>query len=450
MIPTILMLVGASYASETAFPFEVHTSTLDNGLTVHVVPMGTPDVAAVYTWFAVGSRDEVDEGRTGFAHFFEHLAFYGTETLPGEERERRILKLGAEENAWTWTDETVYHATLPARNVPSYLKMEADRFQNLKLAPADVQKEAGAVYGEYRKNSADPGSALSMAVWGTAFTEHTYGHDTIGYEADIQAMPDAFEYSQTFFDRFYRPENATVIVSGDVDPQAVFATVEEHWSSWEPAEQERPEIPVEPEQTELREVSVDWPSPTAARLQLAWKIGRADPTDADLAALQAIADWLFSPVGPVEERLVRTEGIAYSVSGWRTDLVDPGLFVVTVKCKEAEQIERAEAIVREEIAKLADGVDPEKLARTKSASRYGWLSGLENPGRVASSLGWELRRNPDPAAIGTWWTNYEAVTPDQIAEVAAKIFVDERLTRGILKHAPGEDETGDGTEGETE
>ena len=439
MIAMILLLGATALAADTTFPFEVSSTTLDNGLTVHVVPMGTPDVAAVYTWFAVGSRDEIDEGRTGFAHFFEHLAFYGTETLPGDERERAILKLGAEENAWTWTDETVYHATLPAKNVPRYLEMEADRFANLKLTPDDVQKEAGAVYGEYRKNAASPGNALSTKVWGAAFTTHTYGHDTIGYEADIQAMPDAFEYSQTFFDRFYRPGNATILVTGDVDPTEVFALVDQHWSGWEAATEPRPEIPEEPEQTELREVEIAWPSPTAPRLELAWKIPASDPTNPEVAVLQVIADWLFSSVGPLEEELVRKEGIAYQINGWRTDLVDPGVFTLSVVCKDPEHLGRAEEIVREQIAKLGE-VDPEQLARTKSASRYGWLSSMENPNAVANSLGWSLRRDSDPKAIDTWWANYDAVTPEEIAEVAAKTFVDERLTKGTLVHVPTETE----------
>lgn len=436
MHPTITLLAAAALAGDGTWPFPVHTARLDNGLTLHVVPMGTPDVAAVYTWMAVGSRDEVDPGRTGFAHFFEHLAFYGTPTLAGPARDRKLLTLGVEENAWTWLDETVYHATLPAQHVPTWLAMEADRLANLQLTAQDVQKEAGAVYGEYRKNAADPYQALHVAVNDAAFTAHTYRHDTIGYEADIAAMPDAFAYSQAFHDRFYRPENATLIVTGDVDPAAVEAVVREHWSAWSRGTRPRPEIPVEPEQTAIRRVEVPWPSPTAPQLVMAWKAPASDPTNPDVVALQAVADLLLSPVGPLEQRLVREERLAYEVGGWRGDNVDPGLFTIVVTCREPEHLDAAERIVREELARLGTAVDAAVLDRTRTHERYAWLTGLEDPDSVASDLGSFLRRHPHVAGIDTFWSTYAALTPDQVSSVASKVFVDERLTVGRLRHTP--------------
>lgn len=436
---TITLLATAALAGDGTWPFPVHTTRLDNGLTLHVVPMGTPDVAAVYTWMAVGSRDEVDPGRTGFAHFFEHLAFYGTPTLAGAARDQKLLTLGVEENAWTWLDETVYHASLPAQHVPTWLAMEADRFANLRLTPADVQKEAGAVYGEYRKNAADPSEALTVAVSGAAFTAHTYRHDTIGYEADIAAMPDAFAYSQQFFDRFYRPGNATLIVTGDVDPAAVEAVVREHWSAWAPGTQPRPVLPTEPEQTEPRRVTVDWPSPTAPQLVMSWKAPATDPTNPDVVALQAVADVLLADVGPLEQRLVREEAVAYSVWGWRGDTVDPGLFTISVVCREEAHLEVAERIIREEIAKLAAGIDPALLDRTRTHERYRYLTGLEDPDAVASALGSFLRRHPHVNGIDTWWNLYAALTPEQVAAAAARTFVDPHLTVGTLRHTPAKE-----------
>jgi predicted Zn-dependent peptidase len=125
--------LGSALAADVprALPFEIHERTLPNGLSAIVVPMATPGVASCFVWMDVGSRDEVDAGRTGFAHFFEHLMFYGTPTLGREAREREILRLGAEENAWTWFDETVYHATLSKDAVPRYLEMQADLFQHI-------------------------------------------------------------------------------------------------------------------------------------------------------------------------------------------------------------------------------------------------------------------------------------------------------------------------------
>src|SRR5690606_28812999 len=143
-------------------------------------------------WVRVGSGHEVVPGRTGFAHFFEHLMFFGTEALPLEARERAVLRLGADENAWTWVDQTVYHAVLPARHLPRWSAMEADRFQRLALRPEDVRREAGAVHGEWRKSVASPDEQLYKALMATAFEAHPYGHDTIGLEADIAAMPESW------------------------------------------------------------------------------------------------------------------------------------------------------------------------------------------------------------------------------------------------------------------
>ena len=421
-----------------AFPYAIHSNTLDNGLQVHVVPMRTPNVAAVYTWFAVGSRDEVDEGRTGFAHFFEHLAFYGTPTVSGDEREQRLLRWGAEDNAWTWLDETVYNTVLPASKVPEFLEMEADRFQHLALTPADVNREAGAVYGEFRKGQANPDSALSEAVFGAAFTVHTYGHDTIGYEADIAAMPDAYDYAMTFFDRHYRPENTTLIVTGDVDPATVLKTIQTHWGDWEQAEAPPPPIPEEPEQTEARSVTVDWATPTAPRVALAWKIPASDANNRDVIALQAVADLLFSPVGPLTQRLVREAGLAYDVWGWRMDSVDPTLFTVSLTCKTPADLDPAVAILTEEIERLKQGVDPEVLDRTRSHQRYATLTGLSTPPAVAHQVGSALRRFDGPDDIDRWWATYDALTPAEVSAAAAKYLVDEGLTQGRLVHQPAE------------
>jgi zinc protease len=435
MFTMIPLLAGAALSAEPVFPYPIHSASLDNGLAVHVVPMGTPGVASVYVWFSVGSRDEIDEGRTGFAHFFEHLAFYGTEATPGPEREKLLLRMGAEENAWTWLDETVYHVVIPAEQVPDYLDLQADVFQNLHLTPGDIQKESGAVYGEFRKGQASPGNAVGELLWATAFTTHTYGHDTIGYEADIQAMPTAHAYAMAFFDRYYRPENATVIIAGDVDPKATHAAVAKRFASWETGKLDRAEIPVEPEQTEARQAHLDWPTPTAARLAMAWKVPAADPTNPTVVALNMAAKILFSDVGPLTERLVREEGIAYSVWGSEGDNVDPSLFTIQVVLKDAAHIDRAEAIVREELAALQQ-LDNETLEHTRTHETYSSLTDLATPPRVASTIGWFTRRHTNPQGIDAFWAATAALTPDDIAKAAAETFVDARLTKATLSHTP--------------
>lgn len=427
-----LSFLLAAPALAGAFPYEVDRRTLDNGLTVYVVPMNSPGAVAFVTWMKVGSRDEVDEGRTGFAHFFEHLMFFGTETLGGPAREREVLRLGIEENAWTWLDETVYHGLVATPNLPRYVEIEGDRFQHLTLTPDDVQKESGAVYGEFRKGQASPDNALEVALWGEAFTTHTYGHDTIGYEADIADMPTAHPYAEAFFDRMYRPENANVLVVGDIEPEAAHALVAEHFGPWSRGSEPRPPIAEEPDQTAMRRIEVPWDTPTAPRITFAWKIPATDPAAPTTAHLALVEDLLTSPVSPLRQRLIRDEALAFDLSGGTYELVDPGLFRIAVTAREGADLARIEAIVREELDALAAGVDPERLGRTADHTRYSFLSGLDDPMSVAESLGWHLRRHPDVEALDTFFEHYAAAGPDEVAAVVRAHFVDDRLTVATL------------------
>lgn len=441
MILWFLLISSLSYAQNPkVFPYETHQKVLDNGLSVIVIPMDTPGVAQVRTWMAVGSRDEIDPGRTGFAHFFEHLMFYGTPSLSRTAREDRIQSLGAEENAWTWFDDTVYHATLASQHVETYLTMEGDRFQNLRLTEDMVRKEAGAVYGEFRKGQASPSNRLYETLYSTAFQTHTYHHDTIGTEKDIQDMPSAYAYSQLFFNRYYRPEHAAVIVVGDVKPEEVFGWTEKAYGPWKRAKTPRPSIPVEPAQTETREAQLTWPTPTAPRLALGWKTPPYDPDSSDYVALNLITSLLLGEVGPLKKRLVREENLAYSVHGEVDAFVDEGLFKIVVELKDAAHYTRAEEIIREELTKLSKKIEVNWFNETRTRDRYQTLTSLDNPDSVGSQLGWTWRRTQSTDAIDRFYATYDALTPQNVSEVAERIFIDTQMTRITLTSANGEDE----------
>jgi zinc protease len=425
--------------AESSFPYPVQHRSLENGLDIYLVPMESPGVVAYYSWVAVGSRDEVDPGRTGFAHFFEHLMFHGTESMGPDEREKLLVGMGTEENAWTWLDETVYHALLSTTHLQRHIEIEADRFQHLSLTADGVRREAGAVYGEFRGAIADPEFRLSEAIHATAFTTHTYGHETIGIEADIDAMPGAFDYATAFFGRLYRPENTDLIVAGDMDPEQVLGWIESAYGDWARATEPRSEVPPEPEQTELRSTHLDWPTPTAARLSLNWKAPGADPDDRHFAALVLAEDLLLSPVGPLQRRIVEEEGLAYAVRGGCDSFVDPKFFTVDAVAKDASHFGRIEEIVREELATLGEGVDPDLLERTRTRSRYQRLTSLDDPQAVASTLGWWIRRGGGADAIDRFTRTYESVTDADLAGAVATTFVDERLTRGTLVYHPAID-----------
>jgi zinc protease len=414
-------------ASAGAFPYPVTSTTLPNGVAVVVVPMPSPGVVAFGTWMSVGSRDELDPGRTGFAHFFEHLMFLGTPSVSGDAREAALLRLGAADNAWTWLDETVYHVLIPREGLEELVRLEADRFQHLQLTPDQVRREAGAVYGEYRKGLADPGERLSDRLHEVAFASHTYHHSTIGVEGDIAAMPEAHAYAESFFARHYRPDRATVLVVGDVDVEESLRLVTEAYGAWKPATSAaRAQPPVEPPQTAIRRAKVEGEF-ASARVAFGWKIPGADPHNADVEALALLETLLLSRTGSLYRRLVLDEALAQTVDGGREDFVDPCLFVIQVEMKEGVSAAQVETIVREEVAKVQATVDAAALERARTHERYAFLSSLDEPMAVLMALGSAMRRG-GPDAVDAWFERFDLVTPDDVAVAARRYFVDAGLT----------------------
>jgi zinc protease len=255
----MLGLIGMSLAARPAgagvFPYDVHRATLDNGLRVILIPMPSEGLVTYWSVVRTGARDEVEEGVTGFAHFFEHMMFRGSEKYPQEIYEKIVTAMGADTNAYTTDDLTAYHLTLTRPDLPQVIEIESDRFKNLKYDEEVFKTEAGAVYGEFRKGRTNPLFVLYEATVNNAFDAHTYKHTTIGFEADIERMPQQYEYSRNFFNRFYRPENVVILVVGDFDTKETLGLIRRHYSDWEPG-YAAPEISEEPPQMEARRIDV--------------------------------------------------------------------------------------------------------------------------------------------------------------------------------------------------
>lgn len=200
---------GQSPAPKTdrVFPFPYETVELENGLRVYLIKAGAPGQIAYVSFVRTGSRDEVEPGKSGFAHFFEHMMFRGTEKYPNFDAE--TTKMGAFRNASTWPDQTAYYMVANSEYLEKIIDLESDRFRNLKYSEADFRTEAGAILGEYQQGAREPARFLNEKVRETAFDKHTYRHTTIGFEADVRAMPEAYEYSKSFYERFYRPETSS-------------------------------------------------------------------------------------------------------------------------------------------------------------------------------------------------------------------------------------------------
>jgi zinc protease len=148
--------IMAQNNSNKIFPYEYQTKVLDNGLKIILIPMESPGLVAYYSVVRTGSRDEWEEGKSGFAHFFEHMMFRGTERHPGPVYDSIVTSIGADANAYTSNDLTVYHLNFASEDLEKVMDLESDRFQNLRYTKEQFQTESGAVYGEYRKNRTNP------------------------------------------------------------------------------------------------------------------------------------------------------------------------------------------------------------------------------------------------------------------------------------------------------
>src|SRR5437867_12326694 len=260
-VSLLALSTAAQQKNGNLFPYNYAIDDLDNGLRLVTIPTDFPNMIALYIVVRAGSRNEVEPGKSGYAHLFEHLMFRGTPRYPAEKYNSILKTAGADFNAYTNADATVYHTTFSKEDLDTVLMMEADRFQNLKYAEPEFKTETLAVLGEYNKNSASPFVKLNEVLYDTAFVRHPYKHTTMGFLKDIQDMPNQYEYSLTFFDRYYRPEYTTIIVVGDVKPKGVRELVDKYWGAWKRGSY-RPEIPMEPAQEAPRDNRVPWTSAT--------------------------------------------------------------------------------------------------------------------------------------------------------------------------------------------
>jgi zinc protease len=427
-LAALALTAGHAVASDgKILPYEIHQHRLDNGLNVVTVPFPSPGLAAFYIVTRVGARNEVEEGVTGFAHFFEHMMFRGTDKYSKAEYQAALKSTGAAANANTSQDRTEYHMTGSADKLELMFELEADRFQNLNFSEHDFKTEAGAVKGEYTKNFASPYQQIYEKRLETAFKEHTYGHTTMGYFDDIVDMPNQYEYSLKFFDRYYRPEYNTILVVGDVTPEQVNAMAAKYFGEWGRGSFEV-EIPQEPEQNETRYVHLQNGS-IPPYLSMSYKGPAFSDQQIDMPALDVLSSIVFSPTSDLYKKLVLEEQKVRFLGGGAYDQRDPGLFTIQASLVEKDDMPYVMEEIEKAIAKVQrEGVDPEDLARTKSNLKYSMAMQLDTPDAIAGSLSHYIQLTGDPEAINRLYALYGKVSQDDVKAVAARYLQAERLT----------------------
>jgi len=418
-------------------PFKATEKTLANGLKVIVVPTGFPNIVSIQIPVQTGSRNEVEPGKSGFAHFFEHLMFRGTPNTPPEKYQALVVKAGARENASTGDDFTRYYATFAKEDLDEMLATYADMFQNLAYPEPDFKTEARAILGEYNKNSAEPLEKLFEVQRERFYQASTYKHTTMGFINDIENMPNEYEYSKLFFQRWYRPQFTTVIVAGDVTPEQVLPMVEKYWGGWKAGDTKPADIPDDPAPKAPQYVHVPWTTDTLPWVTVGYLGPAFDENSKDSAAMQMIGALYFGPTSDVYKKLVVTE---QKVDDLGTDVpagVDPSLFTVLARVKNADDTLYVRDAIMATLAEARNSLLPaQRLADAKPSNKYGFARTLDSTERIAAVLSRFAAYRRSYETANNYYRTLDSLTPADVQAAAKKYFVDDSLIVATLSKDP--------------
>jgi zinc protease len=421
-----------------AAPGDTSEHRLANGMQVVVKPDRRAPVVVVMVWYRVGSIDEVN-GRTGVAHVLEHMMFKGTKTTAVGEYSRIIAAAGGRDNAFTGNDYTGYFAVLQKSHLELALRLEADRMVNLTLSPEEWAKEIRVVMEERRYRTDDrPRSLVYEQTMATALTAHPYRNPVIGWMSDLQSL--SVEDAREFYQRWYAPNNAVLVVVGDVEPREVTALAEKHFGGIKarPLPARKPQD--EPQQLGVKRVTVKAP----AELPYVLIVFRAPPLrdpeqDWEPFALDMLAAALSgNAAGRLPRNLVRAERLVTSASASYDGLArGPGFFYLAATPTPGKTAAEAEQGLRREMEKiLADGVTHEELERVKAQAIAAQVYQRDSTMAQAREIGAMEITGISHKTIDLQLAKLRAVTPEQVREVARKYFVDDALTITHLDPQP--------------
>jgi zinc protease len=427
------ILAGTTAMANSFFPYAYTKDVMPNGFTVYVIPMESPGLVAYYSIVRTGSRDEYEPGKSGFAHFFEHMMFRGTEKYSGPMYDSIMTSIGADANAYTTDDYTAYHLKFAKDDLEKVIELESDRFQNLSYAEREFQTEAGAVYGEYRKSITSPFSLINEKVQDIAYDVHTYKHTTIGFEADIKKMPEGYAYSKSFHKRYYRPENVVLLIAGDVTAERTLSLIHKYYGAWAKG-YVPPTITAEPPQTGERTASVTYSGKTLPVLDIAYKGDAFNPESRSYVAALLLGELAFGETSELYKKLYIQEQKVDNLQASIPMNRDVPLFEIIARVKKESDLDGVSADIATTLKKYQSSlVDTGRLSDLKRRERYSFLMNLDTPDRVAGRLARFVALSGGIEIVDKLYASIEAVTPEDIRTAAAKYFVPERRTVVVLK-----------------
>ncbi len=432
----LVATVAFSFSPPTwANPYE---HQLVNGLRVIVKEDRRAPTAVHMVWYRAGSMDETN-GTTGVAHLLEHMMFKGTPTIGSGEFSRLVAAAGGRDNAFTSRDYTAYFQQVPKQKLEQMMQLEADRMRHLTLSPQDFEQEIKVVMEERRLRTEDkPQARLYEQMNAVAFQAHPYRVPIIGWMSDLESM--TVEDARDWYERWYVPNNAYVVVVGDVDHQEVFGLAERYYGPLvaRPVPGRKPQQ--EPPQTGMRRLIVKAPADLPV-VSMAYKVPVLRDVDGDVDpyALEMLAAILDGhEAARFSRSLVREQRLAVSAgAGYDATARGPGLFYVQGSPSEGHTRAELEAGFRAEIARVVgEGVGEEELARARAQVIAGQVYKRDSMFAQAMEIGQLEAVGIAYASDRRMLEKLQAVTAAQVRSVAAKYLVDDRLTVAELDPQP--------------
>ncbi len=416
---------------------------LDNGLEIVVVPDRRAPVVTHMLWYKVGAADE-QPGKSGIAHFFEHLMFKGTKNHPAGEFSRKVAEIGGQENAFTSSDYTAYFQKVSPDALETMMAYEADRMRNLVLTDDVIGPERDVVLEERRSRiETDPGSILGEEINATLYQNHTYGIPVIGWMHEIEKLNRAD--ATAFYDRYYAPNNAVLVVTGDVDPDEVLALATKTYGKVARGPDLPPRLrPQEPEQNTSRTVTLTDPRVSVPSLRKMWLVPSYN-TDApgEAEALDLLSEILGGGVrSRLYQELVVRQGIARSAGAYYfATSFDDTSFGVYGSPRGTATLEQVEAAIMAEIDKLAsEGVSDEELDKAKNRFIKSMIFARDSQSGMARIYGSTLTTGGTVNDVLEWPDRIRAVSAKAVQAVARKYLDKTRSVTGYL--LPAEDKQG--------